>query len=136
MLYISILLTKCAFIYHISPYIVLYNVIVGGDVVYEREFSKRLSDLRMQKGVSARDMSLSLGQNSGYINHIENRQALPSLAVFFNICEYFSLTPAQFFTTDTEDPALIAEITENLKKLTPEQLHCLAVIIHGITSQK
>ena len=104
--------------------------------MYEREFSKRLSDLRMQKGVSARDMSLSLGQNSGYFNHIENRQALPSLAVFFNICEYFSLTPAQFFTTDTEDPALIAEITENLKKLTPEQLHCLAVIIHGITSQK
>ena len=30
-------------------------------------FSKRLVQLRMAKGVSARDMSLSLGQNPGYI---------------------------------------------------------------------
>ena len=29
-------------------------------------FSKRLVQLRMAKGVSARDMSLSLGQNPGY----------------------------------------------------------------------
>ena len=35
-------------------------------------FSKRLVQLRMAKGVSARDMSLSLGQNPGYINNIES----------------------------------------------------------------
>ena len=46
-----------------------------GEILYENDFAKRLSELRIQKGVSARDMSLSLGQNSGYINHIENRQA-------------------------------------------------------------
>ena len=40
-------------------------------------FSKRLVQLRMAKGVSARDMSLSLGQNPGYINSIENNK--PSL---------------------------------------------------------
>ena len=30
-------------------------------------FIKRLVELRMGKGVSARDMSLSLGQSAGYI---------------------------------------------------------------------
>ena len=33
-------------------------------------FSQRLSELRTQKGVSARDMSLSLGQCESYINKI------------------------------------------------------------------
>jgi len=56
-----------------------------GEILYENDFAKRLSELRIQKGVSARDMSLSLGQNSGYINHIENRQAYPSIPVFFNM---------------------------------------------------
>ena len=31
----------------------------------KRAFSERLSALRIQKGISARDMSLSLGQNAG-----------------------------------------------------------------------
>ena len=32
--------------------------------MYEEQFSKRLTELRTQKGVSARDMSLSIGQNA------------------------------------------------------------------------
>ena len=35
-------------------------------LVYEEQFSKRLAELRIKKGVSARDMSLSIGQNPGY----------------------------------------------------------------------
>ena len=31
----------------------------------------RIASLRNQKGVSARDMSLSIGQNENYINRIE-----------------------------------------------------------------
>ncbi len=38
--------------------------------LYEENFSKRLSELRRGKGVSARKMSLALGQNAGYINHM------------------------------------------------------------------
>ena len=37
-------------------------------------FPERLVELRNQKGVSARDMSLSLGQSESYINKIENRR--------------------------------------------------------------
>ena len=40
--------------------------------MYEEQFSKRLTELRTQKGVSARDMSLSIGQNPGYIRAIES----------------------------------------------------------------
>ena len=40
--------------------------------MYEDEFALRLAQLRSKKGVSARDMSLSIGQNAGYINSIES----------------------------------------------------------------
>ena len=42
------------------------------DYVYEDIFKNRLAILRTQHGVSAREMSLSLGQNAGYINDIES----------------------------------------------------------------
>ena len=38
----------------------------------EEKFAERLAELRIAKGVSARDMSLSIGQSAGYINNIEN----------------------------------------------------------------
>ena len=43
--------------------------------MYEEFFSRRLAQLRAQKGVSAREMSLAIGQNSSYINRIENQGA-------------------------------------------------------------
>ena len=42
--------------------------------MYEDLIAKRVSQLRMQKGVSARDMGLSLGQSESYINKIENKK--------------------------------------------------------------
>ena len=45
---------------------------------YTKWFAERLSQLRMEKGVSARDMSLSLGQSASYINKYR-KQAFPAL---------------------------------------------------------
>ena len=101
--------------------------------MYEEDFSSRLLALRNAKGVSARDMSLSIGQNSGYINHIEKRQSLPSMPAFFNICHYLAITPEQFFTVEQEQPALIAEISGKLNDLREEQLQSLAVIVRGLS---
>ena len=53
--------------------------------MYYDDFSKRLTQLRQKKGVTARDMSLSLGQSESYINKIENNYSLPSMNGFFYI---------------------------------------------------
>lgn len=83
----------------------------------------------MNKGVSARDMSLSLGQSPGYINNIENGVNLPSMSLFFYICDYFGITPLEFFDKDNSGPAKIREIAEASKGLTSEQLiHVIAII--------
>ena len=83
------------------------------------EFALRLAKLRAQKGVSARDMSLSLGQNPGYINGIENGKTLPSMSIFFYICDYLNVTPAEFFSTDLQDPRQTDEVLKKYN-LLPE----------------
>ena len=95
----------------------------------DKEFSLRLAKLREKKGVSARDMSLSIGQNAGYINNIESGKAMPSLSGLYYICEYLGITPSEFFDTENADPASISEIVRDLKKLNAEQLASVAGII-------
>lgn len=90
--------------------------------MYEEKFYQRLTQLRLAKGVSSRDMSLSLGQNHGYINNIENGNALPSMNVFLFICDYLEISPSDFFDTDNSNPEKISRIDENLKHLSNEQL--------------
>ena len=65
--------------------------------MFDEQFRSRLTELRLAKNVSARDMSLSLGQSESYINRIENGKMFPSMDMFFFICEYFNISPHEFF---------------------------------------
>lgn len=73
-------------------------------MINEETFASRLTSLREQKKVSAREMSLDLGQNGSYINRIENRKAFPSMQCFFYICDYLQISPAAFFDDTTRAP--------------------------------
>lgn len=70
----------------------------------EKEFSLRLAQLRNYKGVSARDMSLSIGQNASYINNIENGKALPSMSGFFISANISTYLRRIFLTRITKNP--------------------------------
>lgn len=98
----------------------------------QQQFIDRLVQLRLQKGVSARDMSLSLGQSAGYINNIENGVNYPSMTVFFYICEYLGVTPEEFFATERHDPTGLQALTEAAKGLNSEQLSHLTAIARGL----
>lgn len=98
----------------------------------EQGFALRLAKLRMDKGVSARDMSLSLGQNAGYINNIESGKALPSMSSFFYICDYLGISPQDFFDTDTAYPDALSDMIEDLKRLDRQQLENIAFIVKGL----
>ena len=100
--------------------------------MYENMFVDRLTKLRIQKGVSARDMSLSLGQSESYINKIENGASLPSMSTFFYICQYFGISPAEFFEDDIECPEALKRTFENLKHLSAQQLEHINSIIEDI----
>ncbi len=103
--------------------------------MYEEFTQDRIAQLRIQKDVSARDMSLSLGQNNSYINQIENRKALPSLQGLFYICEYFGITPHQFFDEGDTYPVQLAELVEDMKKLDAATLAHISAIVKEIVNK-
>ena len=100
--------------------------------MYETFFCERLTQLRLEKGVSAREMSLALGQSESYINRIENNQMLPSLTVFFYICDYFHISPKDFFDDDPEVDLEYIDLARNLKQLPPEEREHISLVVMDI----
>ena len=92
-------------------------------------FSLRLAKLREQKNISAREMSLRMGQNPGYINNIESGKTKPSLAGFFNICEFLEIHPRDFFDTQSSNPVGLSKLVQELKKLDDRQLELLTALV-------
>lgn len=95
----------------------------------KEDFCKRLTELRIKKGVSARDMSLSLGQSAGYIFNIESELNLPSMNMFFEICDYLGVTPSEFFAVENNSSET-SQLTNKILSLSPEQLELLKGILN------
>jgi len=78
----------------------------------------RITQLRLQKGVSEYQILLDLGHSRGYIQNISSGKSLPSVEGLIEICNYFGLTPVQFFDESIDDPALVAEAVNGLRQLS------------------
>ena len=103
--------------------------------MYEKIFSQRLAQLRLQKGISARDMSLSIGQNPGYINTIENGKSFPTMINFFYICEFLNVTPKEFFDFEMGNPEKIKSMERQMERLNERQLNAVSVIGDELTKR-
>lgn len=104
--------------------------------MYEDFVPERLAKLRMGKGVSARDMSLSLGQANNYINNIENKKSLPAMQSFFYICEYLGVTPQEFFDEGNACPQMLQEFMVEAKKLDPKSMEYILGIMKELNSKR
>ena len=80
-------------------------------------FGERVAKLRIAKDVSAREMSLSIGQCENYINKIENGKAFPTMAAFYNICDYLKISKSDFFDEDNNYPAQVNDFVTDYKRL-------------------
>jgi len=80
-------------------------------------FAERLTTLREQKGISAREMSLDLGQAHSFIHGIEVKRNFPKMLNFFYICEYLGITPHEFFDYEDTDPTQTKELHDEIRKL-------------------
>jgi transcriptional regulator with XRE-family HTH domain len=97
---------------------------------------ERIAKLRLAKGASARDMSLSIGQNVNYINHIENRKTEPSLTGLIYICDYFGITLKEFFDEGNPYPAQLSGFMEDVKQLDEKELAHLSDFVKEIISKR
>ena len=105
-------------------------------MVYEDFVPERLAKLRMQKGVSARDMSLSLGQANNYINNVENKKTLPSMQSFFYICEYLGVTPMEFFNEDKATTLMQQKAIDYIYSMSDEDVSLMIGFIERMKAAK
>ena len=91
---------------------------------------ERITELRLKKGVSEYQMSYDLGHSRGYVYNISSGKALPPMKEFFGICDYFGITPGQFFDEDTRHPELIQKAVEGMEKLDETDMLMLLGIIN------
>lgn len=98
--------------------------------MFEEFVRERITQLRLRKGVSEYQMSYDLGHSRGYVYNISSGKALPPLKEFFAICDYFEITPQEFFDTSTQNPELIQKAVEGMKKLSEYDLLMLLGIIN------
>lgn len=82
----------------------------------------RITQLRLQKGVSEYQMSYDLGHSRSYIYNISSGKSLPPMAEFLQICDYFEITPSQFFDTSLEEPVMLQTAIEEMRKLDSDDL--------------
>jgi len=86
---------------------------------------ERITQLRLQKGVSEYKMSYDLGHSRGYVNNISSGKSLPSMTEFLAICDYFSITPIEFFNENVSNPQLMSDTLRNLEQLEEEDLELI-----------
>ena len=93
-----------------------------------------ITQLRLKKGVSEHRMSLDLGHARSYIHGIVSGRTLPSMAEFLSICDYFGITPEQFFHQDNANPVLITELLKESHNLKEEDLLLITTLVKKLSN--
>lgn len=88
--------------------------------MYDDFVRERITQLRLQKGISEYRMSYDLGHSRGYINNISSGKSLPSMSEVFTICEYFGITPIEFFNGTVANPKLASDAISDFEQLSEE----------------
>ena len=96
----------------------------------------RITQLRLRKGVSEYKMSYDLGHSRGYVHNISSGKATPPMKEFFAICEYFGLTPQQFFDEGAQNPELIQKAINGMKQLDEKDMLMLLGFINRMLEKK
>lgn len=98
----------------------------------EQFVRNRITQLRLQKGVSEYQMSYDLGRSRGYINNISSGKSLPSMSEFFSICEYFQISPKAFFDEEQSNPTLGTQACAALSTLNDSNLSLIIELMHRL----
>ena len=96
---------------------------------------ERITQLRLRKGVSEYQMSYDLGHSRGYVYNISSGKALPPMKEFLAICDYFEITPQQFFDEGAQNPELVQKAMSGLKRLNEDDLLMLLGFINRLRKE-
>ena len=96
--------------------------------MYKNFIRERINYLRMQHNISEYQLSLDLGHSQGYIQSITSGRTLPSMSAFLDICDYFEITPLEFFDPAISNPPLFQTVMNDIKTLSEDDLLILSLV--------
>jgi len=97
---------------------------------------ERITQLRLKKGVSEYKMSYDLGHSRGYVYNISSGKALPPMKEFLAICDYFEITPQQFFDDQDQNPELVRKALDGMRRLDEDDMLMLLGFINRLLKNK
>ena len=127
--FLGIIYTRYAVLY---KHKLQYN---EGFHMYEDFVRERITQLRLKRGVSEYQMSYDLGHSRGYVYNISSGKSLPPMSEFFAICEYFGLTPSEFFDSKTNNPDLVKKVIEGIDTLSDADMLLVLSLIDRLKKQ-
>ena len=113
-----------AVLFHVqNPLISKENLIMDETFIQER-----IRQLVADSGKSEKLVSRELGRSAGYIQSLTSGKSVPSLLMFFQVCEYFDIEPRDFFDPHISYPLPIQRILSYIYQMTEEDLAVLEPI--------
>ena len=78
----------------------------------------RITELRLARDVSEYKLSKDLGFSKGYIQAISSGKSFPSVIALYEICNYFDITPMEFFDDGSApDSELVHKLIDEIRSL-------------------
>ena len=103
---------------------------------FRQQFIERLTALVIDQNVSNRKLSEAIGKSSGYIQGILNGSYLPSLDTFFDLCDYFGITPYEFFVPSRRPSAEHIKLYHLLNQCDKKELSFALTVIEELRKLK
>ena len=101
-----------------------------------QEIIIRISQMRTEANLSARELSGRIGKSGSYINALEAQKGgfEPSLSALLDMIEVCGKTPEEFFYHDPAQYRQDMELLQHFKKLTPEQKAAILTLVEKFLS--
>lgn len=98
---------------------------------------KRITELRLQRGISEYQLSYDLGHSKNYIHNIVNGHSQPSVKELLYLIEVLGTTPRDFFDEEQEfqNPILAKTIMDGVKGMKDEDLEAVLLVVKRLNEK-
>ncbi len=101
--------------------------------------ANNVKQLRNLKGLSQKEVSMSVGMPQGQYSRIENGKVMPTIPTLEKIAEVFEVSIVEFFTSNNEEDAVNLPLLEKIKiidTLQADEKEALLKLIDMAVSKK
>ena len=97
-----------------------------------RLFRERLARLQAENNVSNRNLSTPIGVSDNYIQRTVTGAMTPALEKIFRICDFFDMTPCDFFDFDQSPSSVEQRFQACARKLNDSEKQAIIKIILAV----